>query len=50
MIGYIVLLIIVTIISLIGCRNGVLTTDFMNGYTFCLLIVTLLTLIHKSGW
>lgn len=50
MIGYTILLIIVTIISLIGCRNGVLTTDFMNGYTFCLLIVTLLTLIHKSGW
>lgn len=50
MIKEITLLIIVTIISIIGCKRGVFTTDFMNGYTFCLLIVTLLTLIHKSGW
>lgn len=50
MIIHTILLIIVTIISLIGCRNGVFTTDFMKGYTFCLLIATLLILVDKLGW
>lgn len=50
MIGYIILLIAVTIISIIGCKKDIFTTDFMKGYMFCILIVTLLRLVYKLGW
>lgn len=50
MIGCTILLIAVAIISIIGCKKGIFTTDFMKGYMFCVLIVTLLRLAYKLGW
>lgn len=50
MIGCTIWLIVVTIISIICCKKGVFTTDFMKGYTFCILLVILSTLVYKLEW